>query len=207
MSIPQNPRIVALDANALVCLCAPDTDLSRLKLMHLVESVDKLRGKILLPTPAVAEFLVLADQAALAVLDGLKRKASVLPAPFDLAAAFELSQMDAACIGRGDKRDGSPREWQKIKIDRQLVAIAKRFGAQLIVSEDGDVRAAALRAGIAMSSVGDLPIPDEARQVQMLTDSGQPVSTEVEVVRQASTADEPLYPPEAPQTDGEGFAA
>lgn len=157
-------RIVSLDANALVCLCGQMNEVDKARLTHLLESVDKLKGKVLFPTPAVAEFLVQADQAALTILNTFQGKSSIVAAPLDLAAAFELSQMDAAAQSRGDKRDGSSREWQKIKVDRQLVAISKRFGAELIVSGDSDVRAAAARVGIQAMDISELAIPDEARQ-------------------------------------------
>src|SRR5690606_40976257 len=37
------------------------------KINHLFSSIDKARGKVVIPTPAMAEFLTYADQAALAV--------------------------------------------------------------------------------------------------------------------------------------------
>ncbi|WP_140726570.1 PIN domain-containing protein [Pseudomonas sp. Hp2] len=157
------PAIVAIDANVLVCACQKKGD-RREKVWHLLESIDKKKGKVTIPTPAIAEFLVHADQAALAVLDALQKKASISIANFDLGAAHENAQLDAAAIGRKDKRDGSEQPWQKVKIDRQIVAIAKANGAKLIVSDDAGVRANATRVGIRAMQIDDLPIPDHARQ-------------------------------------------
>ncbi len=157
------PTIVAIDANVLVCACQKKGD-RREKVWHLLDSLDKKKGKIAIPTPAIAEFLVRADQAALGILDALQKKASITIASFDLAAAHENALLDAAAIGRQDKKDGSDEHWQKVKIDRQIVAIAKANGAKLIVSDDAGVRANATRAGIRSLKIDELPIPDHARQ-------------------------------------------
>jgi hypothetical protein len=85
-------------------------------------------------------------------------------APFDRAAAFECAQIDRAALGTGDKKDSSTEYWQKIKIDRQIVAIGKAFGATLVISADGDVRSNALRVGMAAKVIRDLELPESARQ-------------------------------------------
>lgn len=157
------PKVVAMDANTLVCACGPQ-NLEQIKLFHLLDQVGRAKGRVLIPAPAIAEFLVYADQAALGAMEILQNRSSVMLPAFDLAAAFEVSLLDGSSLRRGDKRDGSDRPWQKIKVDRQLVAISKVHGAQLIVSDDGDVRAAAARCGIRATSVDALPIPDSARQ-------------------------------------------
>lgn len=157
------PNVVVIDANVLVCICEQGGDRKE-KLEHLFAKIDKAKGRVVIPTPAVAEFLVNADQAGLAILESLQRRASIYIAAFDLAAAFEASQIDAAAIGRNDKRDGSSAAWQKIKIDRQIVAIGKTHGAKLIISDDAGVQATAARLGIRGISIGDIPLPDHARQ-------------------------------------------
>lgn len=58
-------------------------------------------------------------------------------APFDRAAAFECAQLDRAALGTNDKKDGLSTSWQKIKIDRQIVATGKAHGASLVISGDG----------------------------------------------------------------------
>jgi len=163
------PSIIAVDANVLICVCEKEGDRKE-KINHLFSSIDKARGKVVIPTPAMAEFLTYADQAALAVLENLQKRASVYVASFDLASAYELSLIDAAAIGRSDKRDGRGEAWQKIKIDRQIVAIAKTYGAKLIISDDDGVRSVAARVGIKAKQVDELPIPDHARQTKLQMD-------------------------------------
>ncbi len=129
-----------------------------------MERLDKVKGKLIIPTPALAEYLVHADQAGLDTVALLQKRASVTIANFDTAAAFETSQMDAAALGRGNKRDGAEEPWQRVKIDRQVVAVAKVHGARLIVSDDEGVRKAAARQGIAVMSIDELHFPDDKRQ-------------------------------------------
>lgn len=164
------PKVVALDANALICLCGKECD-DRLKLEHLFSVLDKQRGIVILPTPSVSEFLIGADQAAHDMMEVLQNKASVRICPFDLAGAYECAQMNAAAIGRsgGNKRDGidPDRAWQQVKFDRQIVAIAKSNGARLIISNDSGVRACSQRVGIKTLRVDELPFPDHARQAQI----------------------------------------
>jgi predicted nucleic acid-binding protein len=160
------PKIIAIDANVLICNCQGAGDRKE-KVSHLLAAVDKAKGKVLIPTPAIAEYLVRADRSGLATLEALQKKASVQVADLNLAAAYEAAQMDAAALGRGDKRDGSDQSWQKIKVDRQIVAIAKAHGAQLVISDDPGVRDAAMRIGMKSLAIDDLPLPDHARQAKL----------------------------------------
>lgn len=157
------PLYVALDCNALVCLTGPDCD-DKVKLEHLLQQLDRRKGKAIIPTPAIAEYLVYADAGGLNFIEAIQKRASVQVADFNLAAAFEAANMDAAAIGRGDKRDGSGDNWQKVKYDRQIVAIAKANGAKLIVSNDAGIRANAARVGLKAASLDELDLPDSARQ-------------------------------------------
>lgn len=164
----QVPSVVALDANALVVLCGDPSD-ERVKLEHLLAVLDKKNGVVIIPTPSISEFLVAADQASHDLMEILQNKSSVRLCPFDLAAAYECSQINAAALGRGNKRDGAKHDkaWQHIKFDRQIVAIAKCNGAQLIISNDEGVRNCAKRLGISALSVSELDFPDHARQAKI----------------------------------------
>jgi len=159
------PPIVAVDTcflvRALVTARRADDEH---KAWHFIERMEKARHKLVVPMPALAEYLVRADTASLEIVEQLERKAYVEAKPFDRAAAFECAQMDAAARGRGDKRDGSRDSWQKVKIDRQIVAIAKSVGAELIITDDDSVKACALRVGIPSMRVSDLSLPPEVRQ-------------------------------------------
>jgi hypothetical protein len=71
-------------------------------------------------------------------------------------AAIELT--DRGKSGKG-KKGGSDAPYQKVKFDRQIVAIAKVNRAHTIYSDDADVRKFATKAGIKAVPTWDLPIP------------------------------------------------
>lgn len=95
-------------------------------------------------------------------------KTYIVMADFNRASAFELAQLDRAAMGSGDKKDDSEEPWQKIKTDRQLVAIGKALGAQLVISNDKNVRNNALRVNIQAMTIQDLELPESARQMHLV---------------------------------------
>ena len=107
--------------------------------------------------PVLAEFLVRTDAATAEWLSALERKSAVEIAPFDRMAAFECALLDRAAIGSGDKKDGLDQPWQKIKIDRQIVAIGKARGATPVISDDRGIRNNALRVGMRALTIAELP--------------------------------------------------
>jgi predicted nucleic acid-binding protein len=175
------PTRVLVDANFLIAWLSKKTNAeTHARIGHLVDRMDKQRSRLVIPTPAVAEFLVGADLAGVASVNALSGKSSILIAPFDIKAAFELAQLDRAAKGAGDKRDGLSTPWQKLKIDRQIVAIARATGCDLIVSEDQNVNANATRVNIETCRIADLELPDSARQHRIpFDDSGAAKSNHV----------------------------
>ncbi|MGH8125054.1 MAG: PIN domain-containing protein [Rhodanobacteraceae bacterium] len=154
------PRVITVDANVLIAYVGRShASDDRRRLAYFFGQVEKSKAKMVIPTPTLAEYLARADRAALESIDRLEHKSFVLIAPFDRASAYECGLMDAAALNRGDKRDGQKNAWQKIKIDRQIVAIGKVHGTQVILSDDDDVSAAAMRVGIRTFKVKDLPLP------------------------------------------------
>lgn len=175
---------VAVDTNFLVALVdSALNDDDRARLEEFVTQMDKAKGQIVIPMPALAEFLAGAEQAGLEYLDRLERKAYVEVAPFDRRAATECALLEAAAYGRATKaiasgknaavakKDGVNGTRQKVKVDRQIVAIAKACGARAIISGDEGVRAAALRAGVKPMTIHELPLPDSARQHKLPLDA------------------------------------
>lgn len=160
------PKVVVVDANFLVAMVSPKTSADdRARINHFLSEMERSKSKIIIPMPAVAEYLVRIHIAGIETLDKLERKTFIDIAPFDRAAAFECAQMDRAALNAsGDKKDEVDAHWQKIKIDRQIVAIGKAKGAALVISADGGVRNNALRVGMKALRIEDLELPDEAKQ-------------------------------------------
>lgn len=165
MTASSLPRCVLVDANFLIANVDPKLESDdKARISHFLFQAEKAKTRIIVPMPAVAEYLVGADIAALETFNKLERKAFIFVAPFDRAAAFECAQLDRAALGGGDKRDGADTPWQKIKIDRQIVAIGKVHGATLVISADSGVRSNALRVGMFAKTIQELELPESALQ-------------------------------------------
>lgn len=162
------PRCVLVDANFLVMLVSPDvSDDDRARIDHFLFNAEKSKARIVVPMPAVAEYLVGADAAAIESFNKLERKAHIFVAPFDRVAAFECALLDRAALGGGNKKDEVDAPWQKIKVDRQIIAIGKAHGATLVISRDDGVRKNALRVGISAMTVPELELPASAKQARL----------------------------------------
>lgn len=158
------PTVALVDANFLVAHASRNisTD-DRARINYFFEQAEKKRTKIIIPMPAIAEYLVGADIAALDTLNLLEKKSYIFCAPFDRTSAYECALLDRAALNNG-KKDGVDQPWQKIKIDRQIVAIAKAYSAKLIVSMDTGVQSNAKRVGIPAIDIQGLELPESAKQ-------------------------------------------
>jgi len=131
------------------------------RIRKLLEDLDTSKERIVVPTPALGEFLVLANEDAPNYLAELTNQISFLVKPFDLMAAVEVASMELQARKRGSKRSPAPEDspWQKVKVDRQIVAIARIHGAHTIYSDDRDVKNIAEETGIKVISCWELDLP------------------------------------------------
>lgn len=130
------------------------------RIESLVEDLSDAQIRILIPTPALCEFLTVAGREGAEYLAILDSTARFEIAPFDTAAAVEAARWLGAGIRAGDKRRGrAAADWQKVKVDHQIVAIAKMRLADTIYSDDGDVAKYGADVGITVIGVADLPPP------------------------------------------------
>ena len=164
------PKRIVVDANFLVALLNPALDSeSRLRINSFVSQIEKQGCSIIIPMPVMAEYLVGADQAALKSMQILERKKFVIMANFDRTSAYECAQLDrSARSGGKDKRDGVEQPWQKIKLDRQVLAVGKAQGATLVISRDAGVQSSAARCGIECLWINDLGLAAEDQQLALL---------------------------------------
>lgn len=135
----------------------------RAKLDHLVETLQKKRTTILIPTPALSEFMARAGSARDEYFRKLNSSSNFRITPFGAKAAMECALMIDEALTSGDKK-GKAKTWAKAKFDWQIVAIAKSENATAIYSEDGDIARIGKRANIAVIESDDLPLPASARQ-------------------------------------------
>lgn len=158
--------MIVLDTNSLVRMMVSEEssdDASRLR--GLLEMSKREAIPIGIPAPVFGEFLVRTDDATTDILNALDRRQSIRILPFDKRAAHECALLDRYALAQGDKKQGARAvPWQKLKIDRQILAIARVHGAQLIVTSDASLRTLANRVGITVTSVPELPIREQDKQ-------------------------------------------
>ncbi|MEH6698322.1 MAG: hypothetical protein V7672_06460 [Brevundimonas sp.] len=127
--------------------------------MFLAEELQRQGETIAIPTPALSELLVLAGDAGPALLAAVHKSARFKIVEFDVRAAVEVAAMTREAERAGDKRAGSFEPYQKIKVDRQIVAIARVTGVNVIYSDDGNLRSFAERLGMTVVRSWELPLP------------------------------------------------
>jgi predicted nucleic acid-binding protein len=130
------------------------------RILHLIDTLDKQRDVIIVPTPALSETLIGAGDAAPKYLDVLNRTSRLRIASFGSRAAVEAAARHREALREGDKKEGS-ESWAKVKFDRQIVAIAKVEGAERIYSNDDDIRRYGKADGVQVIRLEDLEYPPE----------------------------------------------
>lgn len=157
--------MVVFDAGILIKLFGKKTPAEeRQKLEYLVDTLQKAKERIVIPTPALSEYLVKAGAATEEVLEQFRKSGVFRVAAFDQRAAVEYALAIRRALEQGNKRGGSTATWAKVKFDWQIVSIAKVASASRIYTEDDDVKRYATTAGIPASSINELPLPPDAKQ-------------------------------------------
>jgi len=82
-------------------------------------------------------------------------------------AAVHCAGLDNQAISDGDKKGGVRNSWQKVKIDRQIVAITQVARCDRIVTGDSDIEKIAGRAAIETTFVWQLHLPPVEAQIPM----------------------------------------
>lgn len=161
--------MVAFDNNIFALALHPNAKGTepgaREKVEYLLLTLKEEEERIVLPTPVLAEFLVFAGDEAPLYLEKLRDNSIFRVEPFDERAAIELAHVEITSRKRGNKKgktDDSP--WQKVKFDRQILAVAKVNGAICIYSTDADLVKHAEDFGITAKTVADLPRPPAVQE-------------------------------------------
>ena len=100
--------LVAFDSVVLGAYLHPDAaypkpvDRVPERLKHLVETLEAGHARIIIPTPALSEFLVLAADDAAAYLAELTNSAVFAIEPFDLKAAIEAAESQRRALDTGN---------------------------------------------------------------------------------------------------------
>lgn len=161
--------IVAIDASVLIFFFEKDAkapidpktgkplDRCYDRVNYLISKLAENSAKIVIPTPALAEILVMAGEAGPDWLNTITKSRHLIVADFNMLAAIEhAAQMNSAPRPLAQGK-------QKAKFDYQIISISRVAGAEAIYSFDGDI---AKDAGPGLKVCGglDLPLPPEAAQ-------------------------------------------
>lgn len=173
--------IVAIDSTVLLLLIDPGMSVPAdpetgerpegcaERLDHFIEQLSKDGGRLIVPTPVLAEVLVHAGAVGTDWLNTLRGRKAIKVADFDTRAAIECAGMT---LERPSRQRQSSR--RKAKFDEQIVAIAIVENAEMILSDDADIRALAPR-GVQVKGIADLQLPPEDPQGAFaLTPPGPP---------------------------------
>jgi len=132
----------------------------------LVESLAKSRQKIVIPTPAQAELLTAIGPDAQQYFDIIARSRLFELASFDPRCAIELAILNRGIFAAQDLKNPS-EAYQKIKVDRQIIAVFLVAGVKDVYTDDeGMVRRARL-CGLNPITTAQLVLPTADMQLEM----------------------------------------
>lgn len=168
--------MVVIDATMLMLLIRPDSGCPidsvtgkpvehvSERIAHFVEQRDKAKIRIGIPTPALSEVLVRSGSAAVKIVEKIKEFSIFEILPFDELAAIEMAIMTRNAIDAGDKRSGSTDVWNKVKFDRQIMAIAQVRQATALYTDDSGLRNIATAFDMPVYGIAELELPPETAQ-------------------------------------------
>jgi len=151
--IPTDPQ-----TNSPVAKCKERID-------FLLSELSKKKQRVLIPTPVLAEYLVMGGADKDKRLQEFTNSKVFLVAPFDIRAAVECAEIED-----GSSRDKALTETEtkaKVKFDRQIIAIAKAAGANTIYTGDDGLAKCAKRNNLNVVMTWELPLPPEAPQMNL----------------------------------------
>lgn len=133
----------------------------------LISTLEENKETIIIPTPALSEFLVLAKQDGPKYLKELANNPLYSIRSFDVMAAIELAairlNMEKNLTKKQLKAQSPESTYAKLCFDRQIIAISKANQAHTIYSEDSGVATFATKLGINVVPIWALPKPRETQ--------------------------------------------
>lgn len=138
-------KTVAVDASFLAALL--DKRLWTAPVAGVIKRLSEENAKVIIPTPALAEVLTHAKEAGHAYLEQINKCSCFQVRPFDDKASIELAQL----LGN---RAAGIREI--LRFDRQIVAIAKVYGATTIYAGSEEIADFGRECGIEVKRFHDL---------------------------------------------------
>lgn len=152
------------------------------RIRYLLNQHAKVRGsRIIIPAPALAEFLVrVKPDAAADYIGQLHRVRGCRIAPFAEKAAIEFADIQRMFL-RSGRRKPAQNELEthaKAKFDQQIVAIAKAERVDVIYTDDTGLANYATRVGIETVGLAQLPLSPDSRQGVLQLEPPEPASVQ-----------------------------
>lgn len=144
-------------------------ELAHERTRDLVRRLNKSRQKIIIPAPVTAEILTAVGPNNADYIRIINRARIFEVRSFDEIAAMELAFMNRDVFAKQDK-NGKLETRQKVKFDRQILAVCRVAQCDTIYTDDINLQNRAKMCGMSAIGVGELPIPDSARQIEMNLD-------------------------------------
>lgn len=165
---------VVLDANYLIAWQQPDNmkvpedpatgyPISEFpaRIEHLISQLEANANRVLVPTPALSEFLVRAGSAGAPIVALLNKNKSFRIAEFDRRAAIEAAEIVKHRIDVLGKRASASESWAKVKFDIQIAAIAKIGGAEHVYTGDQGLANVCRQQDLNPVQFHELPLPPD----------------------------------------------
>jgi predicted nucleic acid-binding protein len=135
---------------------------------YLIDQLSDAGGKVIIPTPVLAECLTKAGAAGPDYLALIGRQSVFRVVGYDERAAVETAARLAHVFPRARAADLEAQvSRHRIKLDWQIVAVAAVEGATAVYSDDPDVVKLARDAGMEAFRLADLPLPPEEAQTAL----------------------------------------
>lgn len=137
----------------------------RERVESLIEGLNDSSAVVIVPTPVLSELLIRAadrQQELLAVITG---KRGVQVSPFDAMAAVENSQLRRSRRLAVAKQGETKKE---VSFDLQVLAIARVNNADMVLTDDVNLRRRCVQSGMKVLGIADLPLSDAKRQIDLL---------------------------------------
>lgn len=163
--------MVVIDSNILIYLVVPnarapiDSETGKPvthveeRIRHLIEYLENDKKKIVIPTPVLAELLVVNRHRAQEILDIINNRGVFRSVSFHQRAAIELAlELEDEKVTRR-LRIGTNDSKAKIRFDRQIIATAKAENINTIYSDDDGVKSLGVRLGLTVYGIKDLKFP------------------------------------------------
>jgi predicted nucleic acid-binding protein len=158
--------MVGFDANFLMLALRPgipaSVDDAEERVQKLLADLQQKNERIIIPTPALTEFLVHAEAAGPKYLDEIQKSSRFKIAPYGIKAAVDVALAIEAAVTKKDKRDGTRDTWAKVNFDRQIAAIARVEGCHTLYTDDPGLKNFAQKIGLKVIALAQLDLPPSA---------------------------------------------